>query len=96
MFSKILEVKRTEQEFKLVWHSKMLTSWVATIERVQLVVPIDENSCDVKNWESMGGLAAYALKYGTGVTKQLQKANIKYLDELVSFLEKNNTSNVLV
>ncbi|EXA36544.1 hypothetical protein FOQG_11270 [Fusarium oxysporum f. sp. raphani 54005] len=87
----ILELSYGEEECKLAWKSKYLPWWAATIERVQTVTPKGPDACEIKNWESMGGLAAYAMKL-SWVSKQLGAANVRYLDELAAFVKKTVAS----
>ncbi|KAF4340280.1 start-like domain protein [Fusarium beomiforme] len=87
MLIQVLELRYGKDECKLVWKTKYPPWWAATIERVQVVTPKGPNSCEVKNWESMGGLAAYAMKL-SWVAKDLETANLKYLDELAAFARK--------
>ncbi|KAI1047157.1 hypothetical protein LB505_010081 [Fusarium chuoi] len=82
----ILILSHGEQESKLAWKSNYLPWWAATIERVQVVTAKGPDACEVKNWESMGGLAAYAMKL-SWVSKQLEAANVRYLDELAAFVK---------
>ncbi|CCT67897.1 uncharacterized protein FFUJ_14772 [Fusarium fujikuroi IMI 58289] len=56
------------------------------IERVQVVTAKGPDACEVRNWESLGGLAAYAMKL-SWVSKQLEAANVRYLDELAAFVK---------
>ncbi|KAM5386094.1 hypothetical protein ACJA88_002244 [Fusarium oxysporum] len=87
----ILDLSYGEEECKLAWKSKYLPWWAATIERVQTVTPKGPDACEIKNWESMGGLAAYAMKL-SWVSKQLGAANVRYLDELAAFVKKTVAS----
>ncbi|KAF5690498.1 hypothetical protein FDENT_3882 [Fusarium denticulatum] len=82
----ILALNYGEQECKLAWKSNYLPWWAATIERVQTVTARGPNTCEVKNWESMGGLAAYAMKL-SWVSKQLETSNVRYLEELAAFVK---------
>ncbi|KAF4953573.1 hypothetical protein FGADI_5909 [Fusarium gaditjirri] len=86
----ILALSYGEQECKLAWKSTCLPWWAATIERVQIVTAKGPNACEVKNWESLGGLAAYAMKL-SWVSKQLEKDNVRYLDELATFVKEGVT-----
>ncbi|KAG7409761.1 hypothetical protein Forpe1208_v011382 [Fusarium oxysporum f. sp. rapae] len=86
----ILALSYGEQECKLAWKSNYLPWWAATIERVQIVTAKGPDACEAKNWESMGGLAAYAMKL-SWVSKQLATANVRYLDELAAFVQKGVT-----
>ncbi|KAF5985572.1 start-like domain-containing protein [Fusarium coicis] len=82
----ILALNYGEQECKLAWKSNYLPWWAATIERVQTVTAKGPDTCEVKNWESMGGLAAYAMKL-SWVSKQLETSNARYLEELAAFVK---------
>ncbi|KAF5641700.1 start-like domain protein [Fusarium tjaetaba] len=82
----ILALNYGEQECKLAWKSNYLPWWAATIERVQTVTAKGPDTCEVKNWESMGGLAAYAIKL-SWVSKQLETSNVRYLEELAAFVK---------
>ncbi|KAF4500207.1 hypothetical protein FAGAP_3597 [Fusarium agapanthi] len=88
----ILELSYGEQECKLAWKSNYLPWWAATIERVQIVTAKGLDACEVKNWESMGGLATYAMKL-SWVSKQLETANVRYLEELAAFVKGGVTKN---
>lgn len=64
-------------------------------ERVHIVKVVAEGqsdngdqSCEVRQWESMSGWGAYVLKYVMGVPKQLDEANLKYIQELKEFAER--------
>ncbi|KAF4438540.1 hypothetical protein FACUT_4815 [Fusarium acutatum] len=63
------------------------------IEILALNYGEQEYACGVKNWESMGGLAAYAMKL-SWVSKQLETANVRYLEELATFVKGGVTKNV--
>ncbi|RBA20757.1 hypothetical protein FPRO05_08204 [Fusarium proliferatum] len=82
----ILILSHGEQQSKLAWKSNYLPLWAATIERVQVVTAKGPDACEVKNWESLGGLAAYAMKL-SWVSKQLEAANVRYLDKLAAFVK---------
>ncbi|KAF5610233.1 start-like domain protein [Fusarium subglutinans] len=82
----ILALDYGEQEYKLAWKSNYLPWWAATIERVQIVTAQGPHACEVKNWEFMGGLAAYGMKL-SWVSKQLETANVRYLEELAAFVK---------
>ncbi|KAF5556510.1 hypothetical protein FNAPI_5735 [Fusarium napiforme] len=86
----ILALNYGEQECKLAWKSNYLPWWAATIERVQTVCAKGPDTCEVKNWESMGGLAAYAMKL-SWVSKQLETSNVRYLEELAAFVKRGVT-----
>ncbi|KIW39744.1 uncharacterized protein PV06_08330 [Exophiala oligosperma] len=86
----IIELSRSPAKFRLCWRSKLLPSWALTAERVQEVTPVDGagQTCQVRNWESMGGPAAYAFKYLMGIPAQLNELNVMYLDRLKEYIEK--------
>lgn len=66
-------------------------AFVLTMEAPKAVGWTWPDACEVKNWESMGGLAAYAMKV-SWVSKQLEAANnVQYLDELAAFVKDGVT-----
>lgn len=73
--------------YALSWKSLLMPSWFATAERVQSVSPIDSETCELRQWESMSGWGVYLLKWLLGVEKQLTEANVKYAQELAQFVE---------
>ncbi|RBQ79469.1 hypothetical protein FVER53590_11853 [Fusarium verticillioides] len=86
----ILALNYGEQECKLAWKSNYLPWWATTIERVQTVTAKGPDTCEVKNWESVGGLATYATKL-SWVSKQLETPNVRYLEELAACVKGDAT-----
>lgn len=90
MFPQIIAYSSGSDEHTLAWRASYLPSWFAVAERVQTVRSLEDGqSCEIRNWESMSGWGAYLLKYLLGVPKQLDAANLKYVQELKSFAESS-------
>lgn len=89
----------TSTSLVLAWKSLLMPPWFATAERVQIVTPIvldhssgkKEEICELRQWESMSGWGVYLLKWFLGIERQLIEANLKYAEELASFVEDGRT-----
>jgi hypothetical protein len=87
---KILDITSSPDRYALSWRGQMLPEWFGISERVQSVIPISEDECELRQWESMSGWGIYLLKYLLGVQKSLDEGNIIFANDLKAHAEKSN------
>jgi hypothetical protein len=85
---KVLDISSSPDRYALSWRGQMLPAWFGISERVQSIVPISKDECELRQWESMSGWGVYLLKWIMGVQKSLDEGNITFADDLKAYAEK--------